>query len=105
MENILYSFHGGRDGANPQSGVVFDKAGNLYGTTDEGGGSANDGTVFELSPSGDGTWKESVLHSFTGKSDGAQPFAGLVIDHLGNLYGATGAGGTYGVGTVFRIAP
>jgi uncharacterized repeat protein (TIGR03803 family) len=103
-ETILYNFKGGRDGAGPNSGVVFDQAGNLYGTTYEGG-SANYGTVFELSPSGDGTWNESVLHTFTGKSDGGYPLAGLLIDHLGNLYGAASSGGNYGLGTVFRIAP
>ncbi len=103
-ETILYNFKGGSDGAVPQSGVVFDEAGNLYGATFDGG-SANYGTVFELSPSGDGTWNESVLHTFTGKSDGGYPFAGLLIDHLGNLYGAASSGGNYGLGTVFRIAP
>jgi uncharacterized repeat protein (TIGR03803 family) len=103
-ENILHNFKGGSDGSVPNSGVVFDKAGNLYGTTFFGG-SLNSGTVFELSPSGGGTWSETVLHSFTGKSDGGTPFAGLMVDHLGNLYGTTAFGGNFGLGTVFRISP
>jgi len=101
-QTVLYSFTGGADGANPgYADVIFDKAGNLYGTTS--GGGANDlGVVFELSPT-DGGWTETVLYSFAGGIDGTNPNAGLVLDPFGNLYGTTYGGGAYGVGTVFQV--
>ena len=76
-ETVLHNFQGNSDGATPMSGLVADKAGNLYGTTHFGGGSnalcgAGCGTVFELSPKTGGGWKEKVLHNFNGK-DGAVP--------------------------------
>ena len=101
-EQPLYAFSG-NDGANPYNGVIFDKAGNLYGTTTQGGASGN-GTVFELSPSGTG-WTEKVLYSFQGGSDGSYPEAGLIFDQSGNLYGATASGGTGGGGTAFELSP
>jgi uncharacterized repeat protein (TIGR03803 family) len=102
-ETVLYSFTGA-DGANPVAGLVFDKAGNLYGTTSFGG-AAQLGTVFMLSPSGGG-WTETVLHSFlnTG-SDGTNPAAGLTLDASGNLYGTTSFGGAAQLGTVFMLSP
>jgi uncharacterized repeat protein (TIGR03803 family) len=107
-EKVLYEFLGGSDGAAPFGGVIFDPAGNLYGTTAEGG-SAKLGTVFKLTPSA-GSWTESVLHSFTGGSDGAGVFPtmpGLVIDAAGNLYGTTPKGGdiTCNCGIVFELSP
>ena len=73
LENVLYSFSGGGDGANPSTGgLIFDKAGNLYGTTAFGGAFGN-GVVFELSPSGNG-WTQTVLYNFTGGADGGSPF-------------------------------
>lgn len=104
-EQVLYSFcplNGCPDGAEPFAGLVFDSAGNLYGTT-EGGGAA--GTVFELMPGADGNWTETVLHSFGNGSDGAGPQAGLVLDADGNLYGTTYYGGAYDSGIVFKLAP
>ena len=86
-ESILYNFTGGSDGSVPHAGVVFDGAGNLYGTT-ELGGAYGCGTVFELTPAGSG-WTESVLYSFMGNGDGCRPWAGVIFDHAGNLYGAT----------------
>jgi uncharacterized repeat protein (TIGR03803 family) len=83
----LYRFKGGSDGANPSAGLIFDATGSLYGTT-EGGGSSNGGVVFKLTPNTDGSWTESVLHSFTG-ADGQLPVAGLIFDKGGNLYGTT----------------
>ena len=78
-------------------GWSFDTAGNLYGTTEYGGAYRfMDGIVFKLVPNPDGTWTESVLHSFTGGADGAIPFAGLIFDAAGNLYGTTFYGGTHG---------
>ncbi len=97
--STLYSFKGGTDGGNPDAGLVVDPKGNLYGTTVNGGSYGN-GTVFEVSESGNKT----VLHSFAGSPDGASPFFGtLVRDAKGNLYGATYWGGTYGGGTVFEL--
>jgi uncharacterized repeat protein (TIGR03803 family) len=107
-EKILYSFKGGTgDGQNPAASLLLDSAGNLYGTTVAGGtgGSVNSGTVFKLSPNGSGGYTESVLHNFSCVSDGCNPYAGLVLDSKGNLYDTTGAGGTLGYGTVFRLSP
>jgi uncharacterized repeat protein (TIGR03803 family) len=116
-ESVLYSFGGLTDGAGPQAGLVQDQAGNLYGTTYGGGVSPTGainceggcGTVFELSPA-NGSWTESVLYSFTGGKDGANPLGGLVMDSAGNLYGTTTIGGgsincQTGCGTVFEISP
>jgi uncharacterized repeat protein (TIGR03803 family) len=102
-ETILYRFTGGSDGGNPYSPVVFDGSGNLYGTT-QGGGSANLGAVFELTPSGPG-WTESVLYSFTGFPDGSQPETGVLLDENGNVYGTTADGGLGNSGTVFQLVP
>jgi uncharacterized repeat protein (TIGR03803 family) len=96
-EKVLYSFAGNNDGATPFGGVVRDGAGNLYGSTWEGG-AANSGTVFEVAPTG----KETVLYSFLGGSDGAGPW-GLVRDPKGNLYGTTESGGAHPSGTVFEL--
>jgi uncharacterized repeat protein (TIGR03803 family) len=85
----------------------FDASGNLYGTTYEGTTSNSDwaadgcGTVFQLMPA-NGTWTEKILYSFHGK-DGGLPYAGLISDSAGNLYGTTTGGGAYGNGTVFEI--
>ncbi len=107
-ETVLYNFRGGSDGADPYAGVVEDAAGNFYGTT-AGGGTYNLGTVFELSTAG----VETVMHSFTGGTDGTEPFAGLTIDASGALYGTTYSGGDpnchrggrIGCGVVFKVTP
>lgn len=108
-ETILHTFTGVPDGFNPWGeNLVFDAAGNIYGTTTNGG--AHDaGTVFELTRSGSG-YTESILYNFAGSPDGANPFAGVVFDAAGNLYGTTGDGGTgrgcdYGCGTAFQLTP
>src|ERR1017187_8224217 len=91
------------DGLIPYGGLIFDAAGNLYGTTGYGG--TNDlGTVFELTPAAGGTWTEQVLHSFGSGTDGAYPYAGLIFDGAGNLYGTTSGGGT-AHGTLFELTP
>lgn len=101
---VLYSFTGGVDGGYANnSGVAFDKAGNLYGTTTSGG-LYGFGTVFELSPSGSG-WTETVLHDFAWGSDGAEPYNGVILDDAGNLYGTTWSGGANGGGTIFELSP
>jgi len=88
-ETVLYSFAGGpTDGERPQTGVVLDQAGNIYGTTSIGGAD-NYGTIYKLTPSG----QETVLHSFTDGADGAYP-TGIALDSAGNLYGTTAEGGT-----------
>lgn len=111
-ESVLYSFQGGMDGEYPGAGVIRDSAGNLYGTTSEGGLSNGCldgdtcGVVFEIGPSG----QETVLYRFMGGSDGETPAAGLVRDSTGNLYGTTLYGGgtcsnVFGCGTVFKLDP
>ena len=106
---VLHSFTNGSDGGHPVAGLIADAAGNLYGTT-QNGGDGGYGTVFRLDPSG----TLIVLHSFTGGSDGGTPVAGLIADEAGNLYGTTSAGGDRtncaaqfidGCGTVFQLDP
>ena len=98
-ETIVHSFGGTGDGAPPGGGLARDGAGNLYGTTTEGG-SSYFGTVFKLDPSG----TETVLHTFLGKQ-GNGPDWGVIRDSKGNLYGTTQYGGAYGGGVVFQITP
>lgn len=97
-ETVLHSFTGNPDGASPYAGLVMDTSGNLYGTTEQGG-TSNLGTVFEVDKNG----TESVLHSFTGGSDGTDPKARLILDPQGNLYGTTYSGGSGSAGTVFKL--
>jgi uncharacterized repeat protein (TIGR03803 family) len=99
IETVLHTFAGGSsDGANPEAGLIQGSDGNLYGNTLQGGASGL-GTVFEITPSG----TETILHAFAGSSDGANPTANLVQGSDGNLYGSTGAGGTKGYGTFFKV--
>lgn len=102
-ESVLYSFGGVFFGGAPWAAPVFDNAGNLYGTTYKGG-EALLGTVYELSPQPDGSWKESVLHSFHGASDGTDLFEGLILDAAGNLYGAAESGGFANCGVAFKLS-
>jgi uncharacterized repeat protein (TIGR03803 family) len=105
-ETVLYGFTGGADGENPYPGLIRDSAGNLYGTTLSGGASGL-GVVFKL----DTTGVEMVLYSFEGRADGESPFAGLIQDSAGNLYGTTYGGGAFsstcrgGCGVVFKLEP
>jgi uncharacterized repeat protein (TIGR03803 family) len=107
VKTVLYNFDG-KDGNGPLAGMIFDASGNLYGTTGRGG-SANKGLVFQLSPTSHGSWKETVIHSFTAGSDGAEPSADLIFDTAGNLYSTTRGGGSgtckNGCGTVFELSP
>ncbi|MGA8878486.1 MAG: choice-of-anchor tandem repeat GloVer-containing protein [Candidatus Korobacteraceae bacterium] len=117
-EKVLYSFGNGTDGQDPIAGVIMDGAGNLYGTTAEGGiynncyDGLSCGTVFELSPQAGGGWTEKVLYSFGDGTDGQNPWSGLIMDRVGNLYGTTAQGGIYNncyeglaCGTVFELSP
>jgi uncharacterized repeat protein (TIGR03803 family) len=100
----LYDFNGGDDGYSPQAGVIFDHAGNLYGTTVEGG-TGGCGTVYELSNNGSG-WTKTILYNFQcSSSEGWFPYGGLIFDAAGNLYGTTNYGGPGGGGTVYELSP
>lgn len=104
-EVVVHNFVHGQDGMTPQSGLVRDGAGNLYGTAEFGGGRFGCGVVYMLTYES-GSWTEHVLYSFTGhQGDGAQPYAGVIMDATGNLYGTTTAGGAYGNGTVYELTP
>jgi uncharacterized repeat protein (TIGR03803 family) len=108
-ESVLYAFTNGTDGALPRASLVFDAAGNLYGTAEESRPGA--GVVYELSPTASGPWTETVLYTFTGGADGALPLGGLIFDPSGNLYGTTYEAGNLadcrkqGCGTVFELSP
>jgi hypothetical protein len=119
-DQIIYAFQGGSDGFYPESALVADAAGNLYGTTLTGGG--NDycspfgeacGVVFELSPKSGGGWTERVIHAFAGGTDGGLPYNGVVLDSKGNVYGTTYLGGTAaggcfssgGCGKIYKLTP
>ncbi len=111
-ETTLHRFTGGSDGGSPELGdLVFDKAGNMYGTAS--GGDYNNGLVFEMTPSYGG-WTNTTLYSFTGSSDGSGPYGTPVFDQAGNLYGTALFGGSYGngdciagnmCGTVYELTP
>jgi uncharacterized repeat protein (TIGR03803 family) len=104
-ETDLYSFPGGASGAKPTGGLIFDSSGNLYGTAAEQG-HYGQGVVFELTPGSDGSWTETVLHSFRAfPVDGINPQGGLVFDQAGNLYGTTQQGGQYAKGAIFELSP
>ncbi len=106
-ESVLYAFQAGKDGVWPWGGLAMDNSGNLYGTTEGGGGACGCGTIFELAPNG----TETVLYAFRSGNDGEQPAGNLIRDQEGNLYGATRASGiyngnciNYSCGTVFKLA-
>jgi uncharacterized repeat protein (TIGR03803 family) len=99
---VVHQFTGSDDGGSPNAGLIMDSSGNFYGTTT--GGAIGGGVVFELSKSLTGEWTDEVLYQFTGGGDGGQPWAGLLLDSSGNLYGTTRSGGQYGAGVVFKIS-
>ena len=122
----LHRFAGGADGASPLGKLLLDRSGTLYGTTTQGGNGRCDdgvgnivgcGTVFKLIPPAPGqtAWTKTVIHHFTGASDGASPQGGVIVDTAGNLYGTTYGGGSdicrddlynnVGCGTVFKLSP
>jgi uncharacterized repeat protein (TIGR03803 family) len=99
---VILNFNGA-NGSEPLAGLIADRSGNLYGTTNSGGASGN-GTVFRLTPpaAGKTAWVHSILASFTGPN-GSGPQGGLIIDNTGNLYGTTYSGG--GLGNAFKLVP
>jgi uncharacterized repeat protein (TIGR03803 family) len=100
-ETVLHNFGFPGDGGYPQSGLVGDSAGNLYGTAD--GGTFNYGVAFKFDPA---TSTETILHNFGGTTgDGQYPIGSLAVDAAGNVYGTTQQGGKLGWGTVFKITP
>jgi hypothetical protein len=114
-QTVLHTFEGGTDGITPISAIV-DANGNVFGLTRDGGGNSCSGgqecgIAFELSPTSSGTWTETILHTFTGGSDGGIPLGSLALDTHGNLFGTTDEGGvvstvcTLGCGTVFELSP
>ncbi len=105
--SVLHSFTGlDGDGAVPWAGVALDPAGNVYGTTAYGGtNSGYDGTVFKLTPGAKNEWTETVEYSFSGGTDGSEPYATVVLDNAGNLYGTTYQGGAYNQGVVYEVTP
>jgi uncharacterized repeat protein (TIGR03803 family) len=108
QETVLYRFQSGNDGSEPRAGLIADAAGNLYGTTFYGGSRASVGTIFRLTPPRrrGASWSETVLHTFSDLLGGWDPWAGLIFDKAGNLYGTTWLGGTSGdCGVVFELSP
>jgi uncharacterized repeat protein (TIGR03803 family) len=105
-EKVLYSFKGGKDGASTTTTLVFDAAGNLHGTTSEGGNAGcGCGVIFKLTHGGNGKWKESVSHRFQSVPDGAYSYYGMTPDGLGNFFGTTAAGGIHNQGAIFQFTP
>ena len=123
-ETILHNFNafdGNNDGCigggnfSPTGSLIFDKSGNLFGTTPQGGGGVTDffcqngcGTVFRMTPQSDGSWTETVIHSFPNSgasNDGQNPEVGVLMDAMGNLYGTTFLGGERGLGLVYELKP
>jgi uncharacterized repeat protein (TIGR03803 family) len=104
-QKVLYEFTDGLDGATPTGPVVFDNAGNFYGTSYWGGRFNGNGNIFKATHNPDGSWSGQILHEFTGGNDGAMPFCCLSFDNAGNLYGTAQTGGAFGYGTLFRLTP
>jgi uncharacterized repeat protein (TIGR03803 family) len=104
-ERVLHSFKGGTDGKSSSGNLVFDKTGDIYGTTSAGGAHCDCGVIFKLTHSLDGSWKESVIYRFNGVPDGAFAYNGMVGDSAGNFYGTTSHGGPTDDGVIYRFTP
>lgn len=106
-ETVLYSFQSGTDGNGPWGNLIFDRSGNIYGTTYAGGvqGAYGNGTVFKLTPAGGGHWNYSVVTRLPGGAGGSIVQGGVILDSAGNIYGTAQNGGAYGYGVVFEITP
>ncbi|MHB8216320.1 MAG: choice-of-anchor tandem repeat GloVer-containing protein [Candidatus Sulfotelmatobacter sp.] len=104
-ETVLYSFKGGTDGSSPISTLVSDTAGNLYGTTSDGGTGCACGVIFKLARGVNGSWIESVPYRFPGAPNAGFSYNGMVADSAGNFYGATTHGGPANDGTIYKFTP
>jgi uncharacterized repeat protein (TIGR03803 family) len=104
-ETVLYNFKGGTDGSSPISTLVSDAAGNLYGTTSDGGTQCACGVIFKLARGGNGSWIESVPYRFPGAPNAGFSYNGMVADSAGNFYGATTHGGPTNDGTIYKFTP
>ena len=104
-ESVLYSFKGGTDGSGSISNLVMDAAGNLYGTTSEGGSGCSCGVIFKLARGSAGKWTESVVYRFTGAPNAGFAYNGMVPDSAGSFYGATVHGGPSDDGTIYKFTP
>jgi hypothetical protein len=101
---LLHTFTGASDGASPTGGVALNPSGVIYGTAQQGG-IFGYGTAYKLAQGINGKWTFSVLHSFKNSSDGSNPYGGVILDSLGNLYGTAITGGTYNDGVAYEIVP
>ena len=101
-EQTIYAFQGGNDGSNPEASLIFDAAGNGYGTTAGNPRDGEPGTVYQLSPQSDGTWQETVLYVFPSNISG--PISNLAMDAAGNLYGTTPGNNSDKWGMVFELS-
>ena len=106
-ESVLYSFQGEADGNGPWGNLIFDRSGNIYGTTYAGGvqNGYGNGTVFKLTPGTGGHWTETVIARLPGGAGGSIVPGGVVMDSAGNIYGTAQNGGAYGYGVVWEITP
>jgi uncharacterized repeat protein (TIGR03803 family) len=104
-ETVLYSFKGGTDGSSPISTLISDAAGNLYGTTSDGGTGCACGVIFKLARGADGTWTESVPYRFPGMPGAGFSYNGMISDSAGRFYGATTHGGPTNDGTIYQFTP
>jgi len=100
-ESIIHNFGNGSDGQYPWTGLIFDRSGNLYGTTSSGGANRK-GAIYQLVPSANG-WTEQVIYSFQNMDDGYISYGGLIADAAGNFYGTTCCGGPLGGGAAFQL--
>jgi uncharacterized repeat protein (TIGR03803 family) len=101
-KTTLYNFTGAPDGHAPMAPMIFDKAGNLYGTTSNGGRN-NTGALFKMQPQSGGGWEESIIYSFLDGSDGGYPSTPLLLDGAGNIWGTTQVGGNFTEGVAFEF--
>ena len=101
-QSVIHTFTGGEDGSGPGSGLTLGENGTLFGMTPTGGANGQ-GVIFQVRPAANGTWKFTVLHAFTGGSDGGGASAGRMLRYKGSLYGVTTTGGANGQGVVFQL--
>jgi uncharacterized repeat protein (TIGR03803 family) len=104
-ERVLYSFSNGSGGNSSIATLAFDKAGNMYGTTSEGGAACSCGTIFKMKKGSNGQWTETTAYRFQGQPDAGFAYNGMVRDAAGNFYGATVHGGNTDDGVIYQFTP